>query len=404
MSLKEEKVNGYLDNICSLIKNKRVHEEIKSEIKAHLEELERGYERDGKREDEATDLALKSLGNPKEIGKNLNKIHSAKIDFKLIITACFLIIFGFLGIATFNKGQSSLIIGNTYFMKNIVYVIVGIIFFITGLLWDFRKMKKYSIFLYCVSLIIEIWSYGKVNIPTGRMVSSPFMLLVPYMTLFALSGLYIKVNWNKKINVAIAIILGLIPLGAMRLDMRSIPMYLCYSIVLMTLIYFNSKNKIILFITGIMEIIIFLGTNSLIPKNFIIGFGLNKIIFSQVKFIGASNLGVETGLGMFYPLLNIIYNYGWLFGVVTTLSLLYFTWRIIRIPYLVKSIYGKSISASISIIISVQIIWSILMNLNIVPFVQLSTIFITYSGVEMILNLFLIGLLINIYKGRTLTQ
>ena len=52
MSSKEEKVNRYLNNICSLIKNKRVHEEIKSEIRAHLEELEKGYEREGKRKDE----------------------------------------------------------------------------------------------------------------------------------------------------------------------------------------------------------------------------------------------------------------------------------------------------------------------------------------------------------------
>lgn len=403
MSLKEDEVNGYLDNICSLIKNKRVHEEVKSEIKAHLEELERGYERDGKREEEATDLALKSLGNPKEIGKNLNKIHSAKIDFKLIITACFLVIFGFLGIATFDKGQSS-IMGNTYLMNNIVYIIIGIIFFIIGLLWDFRKIKKYSIFLYCIALIIEIWSYIRINIPTGRMASSPFMLLVPYMTLFALSGLYIKINWNKKINVAIAIILGLIPLEAMRLDIESLPMYVCYSIVLMTLIYFNSKNKIIIFITGIMEIIIFLGTNLVRKKIIITGYFELNNIFDKAKIIGTGTKVGDSVLGLHYPLVNIIYNYGWLFGVVTILSLLYFTWRIIRIPYLVKSIYGKSISASISIIISVQIIWSILMNLNIVPFVQLSTIFITYSGVEMILNLFLIGLLINIYKGRTLTQ
>ncbi|WP_055069896.1 permease prefix domain 1-containing protein [Clostridium massiliamazoniense] len=403
MSLKEDKVNGYLDNICSLIKNKRVHEEVKSEIKAHLEELERGYERDGKREEEATDLALKSLGNPKEIGKNLNKIHSAKIDFKLIITACFLVIFGFLGVATFDKGQSS-IMGNTYLMNNIVYIIIGIIFFIIGLLWDFRKIKKYSIFLYCIALIIEIWSYIRINIPTGRMASSPFMLLVPYMTLFALSGLYIKINWNKKINVAIAIILGLIPLEAMRLDIESLPMYVCYSIVLMTLIYFNSKNKIIIFITGIMEIIIFLGTNLVRKKIIITGYFELNNIFDKAKIIGTGTKVGDLVLGLHYPLVNIIYNYGWLFGVVTILSLLYFTWRIIRIPYLVKSIYGKSISASISIIISVQIIWSILMNLNIVPFVQLSTIFITYSGVEMILNLFLIGLLINIYKGRTLTQ
>ncbi|MFR5266602.1 permease prefix domain 1-containing protein [Clostridium sp.] len=403
MSSKEEKVNRYLNNICSLIKNKRVHEEIKSEIRAHLEELEKGYEREGKRKDEAADLAIKSLGNPKDIGKNLNKIHRAKVDFKLIITACFIIIFGFLGIATFSKGQSS-IMGNTYLMNNIIYMIVGVVFFIVGFLWDFRKMKKYSIFMYCITLIIEIWSYTRINIATRRMGSSDFMILVPYISLFAISGLYIKINWKKNFNIAMAIILGLIPLGLMRLDMRSIPLYLGYSIVLITLIYFNSKNKIIILITGIIELIIFLGTNLVTNKNIIMSYFKLNNIFNKAKIIGAGTKFGDSSLGLHYPIVNIIYNYGWLFGIVTILSLLYFTWRIIRVPFLVKSIYGKSISASISIIISVQIIWGILMNLNIVPFVQLSTIFMTYSGIEMILNLFLIGLLINIYKGRTITQ
>lgn len=225
---------------------------------------------------------------------------------------------------------------------------------------------------------------------------------------------------EEKNQVIVAGILGLVPLILMKLEIVSvlrfnpatlmrpetnfILLYLCYSIALIVLIYLNSKNKLITIITGFLEVIIFVGTNMLMAKNTAIGPEISNIINTS-KFVGSG--GTETGgslLGMNYPLLNIIYNYGWLFGIIAIMVLLYFVYRIMRIPYLAKSSYGKSIGFSISIIISVEIIWSILMNLNIVPFSHLSVIFISYSGVGMILNLFLIGLLLNIYKGRTITQ
>lgn len=426
MSVKEEMVDGYLNNICSLIKNKRVHSEIKSEIKSHLEELEEGYEKEGMGGTAATELALKDIGNPRVIGENLNKVHKAKIDFKLVIAVCCLIIFGISGIFSFNKGQQDIILSNTYLIKDIVWIIIGAIFFTIGVLFDFRKIKKGSILLYSIGIVIEMLNFIIPYIGNARLkelinlTSLNLMQVVPYLILFSISGFYMKINWEKKNQVIVAGILGLVPLILMKLEVVSvlrfnpatlmrpetnfILLYLCYSIALIVLIYLNSKNKLITIITGFLEVIIFVGTNMLMAKNTVIGPEINNIINTS-KFVGSG--GTETGgslLGMNYPLLNIIYNYGWLFGIIAIMVLLYFVYRIMRIPYLAKSSYGKSIGFSISIIISVEIIWSILMNLNIVPFSHLSVIFISYSGVGMILNLFLIGLLLNIYKGRTITQ
>lgn len=107
-------------------------------------------------------------------------------------------------------------------------------------------------------------------------------------------------------------------------------------------------------------------------------------------------------LGQSYPITNVIYNYGWLVGIVIILCLLYFVWRMMRIAYMSKSNYGKSLGFIIATIISVEVVWSILMNLNILPFTSVSAAFVSTGGQSIVLNLFLVGLLINIYKGRQL--
>lgn len=205
MSVKEEMVDGYLNNICSLIKNKRVHSEIKSEIKSHLEELEEGYEKEGIEGTAATELALKDIGNPRVIGENLNKVHKAKIDFKLVIAVCCLIIFGISGIFSFNKGQQDIILSNTYLIKDVVFIIIGAIFFTIGVLFDFRKIKKGSILLYSIGIVIEMLNFIIPYIGNARLkelinlTSLNLMQVVPYLILFSISGFYM-INWKKKIK------------------------------------------------------------------------------------------------------------------------------------------------------------------------------------------------------------
>lgn len=410
MSVKEEKINGYLENVCEPIKNKRVHSEIKLEIKSHLNELEKNYEKNGLSEDEAVGLALKDCGNPNDIGKNLNNIHKAGVDFKLIIIVCVLIIFGFAGINDFNAAYGGAYI--QYLEKDISWAGLGAVVFIIGSVFDFRRIKKYSILLYIIGIGVSLF-YCIAGNPGGKIAGTNGSLslqvipLVPYMFLFALSSIYMKINWKRKTQQGIALILGLVPLIMMILATKFIPMYLYFSIALIALIYINSKNKFTLIITGFLEIIIFFITSMPTLNGMITGakwkFSLIENMLIQSKFIGSSG-GSSSSLGLNYSILNVIYNCGWLIGIIIICIFIYFIWRLIRVAHSTKSKYGKSIATSIVTVISVEIIWSILMNLNILPFANLPMVFVSYGEYSMLLNLFLVGLVINIYKGRTITE
>ncbi|MGL5616407.1 MAG: FtsW/RodA/SpoVE family cell cycle protein [Sarcina sp.] len=425
MSLKEEKIQHYLNDICSLVKNKRVHNDIKTEISSHLKELETNYEKEGFSEEESIDKALINLGNSKYLGTKLNKVHKATIDFKLLIMTILLVLFGFLSAYSFENSFPSgwfskpilwhglAIPTGTFVVRDLIFVILGLIFFCFFLFFDFRKLKKLSIVFYVFATILTFLLYLYPNPSPNFKHYSGFVLgpfnmfilpLVPILYLFALSHFYNKINWNKKLGNFIWLILTLVPLTFMVFVTNSTELIIYYGLSTAVITFINSKSKKKIYLLLILELIIFFIFN----PNFLTILTTNpnwqfnsvaKILLSS-KFIGSSNLKLI--IGQSYPITNIIATYGYLLATIIILALLYFIFRILKVGFLTENNYGKSLAFAISIPMTIEILWSILMNFNLLPFVSLSAPFITTGGESIILNLIFVGLLINIYKGRTL--
>lgn len=97
MSITENnKVNEYINNVCKLIKNKKVHNEIKEELLDHINDIIDDYLEIGMSLDVVTDKALMQMGNSEVIGHDLNKAHKSNSDWLLLIITTCLISFGFL--------------------------------------------------------------------------------------------------------------------------------------------------------------------------------------------------------------------------------------------------------------------------------------------------------------------
>lgn len=426
MSIKEEKIQHYLNDICSLIKNKRVHNDVKIEISAHLKELETNYEKEGFSEEESINKALKNLGNSKSLGTKLNKVHKATIDFKLLIMTILLILFGFLSAYSFENSFPtgfwftkpliwhglSIPIG-TFIIRDLIFIILGLLFFCFFIFFDFRKLKKLSIIFYIFATAITFLLYLNPNSSPNFKHYSGFVLgpfnifilpLVPILYLFALSHFYNKINWDKKLGNFIWLILTLAPLAFMLFITNSTELIIYYSLSTAVITFINCKSKKKICLLLILELIIFFIFN---PNFFTIlttnpNWKFNSVakILSSSKFIGSSNLKLV--IGQSYPITNIIASYGYLLAIIVILALLYFTFRILKAAFLIQNNYGKSLAFAISIPMTIEILWSILMNLNLLPFVSLSAPFVTTGGESIVLNLIFIGLLINIYKARTL--
>ena len=81
----------FLDNVCSNIKYKPASNQIKEELKTHIDEVKEEKIDEGYSAKEAEELAVNQMGNAKEIGRKLNKIHRPKLDWGTLILVIVLI-------------------------------------------------------------------------------------------------------------------------------------------------------------------------------------------------------------------------------------------------------------------------------------------------------------------------
>ena len=139
-------INDFLNDVCRQIKYKPIREEIAQEIKSHVEESKENYMEKGIQEKEAEEKAILQMGNAEEIVKKLNKIHKSKFNLSLFIIVSLLLGFGIL--------VNSLNYANEYF----IILILSVLVFCLIYFFDYRKLMKYSNFIYAIPTIILLFA------------------------------------------------------------------------------------------------------------------------------------------------------------------------------------------------------------------------------------------------------
>ena len=100
----------------------------------------------------------------------------------------------------------------------------------------------------------------------------------------------------------------------------------------------------------------------------------------------------------------IIYRFGFLAGFVTIFLCGFLLFKISKILMKVKNTYNKSLIIIMLTTLCIKFIYGILMNLGMAPHIPISIPFLSYGGTSGIINLMLIGLILNIYKIRSLSN
>lgn len=199
------KVNKYINDVCKLIKNKKVHPEIKEELLSHINDIIEDYLEIGLSLDDATDKALIQMGNSEVIGHDLNKAHKSNSDWILLITTIALLSFGFLTttflqLSNFNNNYIN------YIGKLIIFLVISIGFSLFILKLDYRNLKKYSFKLYLITIsliLITILFAPSMNGIRHWLIIGPSSIdvlsLSPVLLIISLCGIFDNYNWcNKK--------------------------------------------------------------------------------------------------------------------------------------------------------------------------------------------------------------
>lgn len=424
-------INIFLEEVCNKIKYKPAQKDISEELRQHMMEIKETYMEEGISDFEAEEKSTQRMGNPKELGKELNKIHKPKLNIFLLISISILIIYGFFT-ALFKQQISK----NSYIGNMIINMLISLILSIFIYLFDYKKLKKYSLYIYIVASLLMILQFtkmafsidGKIFIRLFGVTFSPYLIALPfYITSFA--GYLANYNGNKdgkdKSFHTKTYMLKLI-----FMSIFSIILFLCahsyenaiilivsyFAISYFKLIKINKcKDKVTIILFSVFFISILLLMMILFQR--IKLEGINSYSeYNEAELIKSGQLFGETNNELFKNQEVIIsensnYTFTYLIskiGIIPTVIMIMFILLIIigllfNTAY-IKEQYGKLIYIGFSILFIFESIGNIIMNLKGNICLDLNIPFVTYGSVYFIINICIFSLLLSIYRRKDINQ
>lgn len=419
-------VINYLNNVCSNVKNKKLHKEIKEELLCHIEESALIHLKIENDENIAIKKALESMGDYKEIGESLNKVHKQNTEWSIIISAVIISLVGILALYYVSNIQSP------YFLsRHITFSIIGLICFLLASYFNYSKIKTYSKYIYGFSIFLIMFGSffnqyinGTKYFFTIGSFSINLAELIPILLLLSLCDLIKDFSYynTKKSNFLKLLALTILPgflltyLG----NLFCIMIYLIGILAILKLKGFKNKYLIIslLVIFSLFAMFILSApyrlyriTGFLNPSADPYGSGyvytqIKEVLENSVLLGQAPNLNphsINISLSDFI-LTFIIYKFGYLAGFFTVAISCLLLFKISKALLKVKNSYNQSLILVVLTTLSVKFIFGILVNLGISPAFDIAIPFLSYGGTSAIINFILLGLVINIYKVKTLTD
>ncbi len=443
-------IKSFLNNVCQEIKYKPIRKGIADELENHIQEIKEEYIEKGMNEDEAEKKAVKQMGEAKTIGKELNKVHKPKLDWKLLLITVILICFGILvDMIRANNLLKNSIMGEI--IRYVIFLGVGII--PSGVIYftDYKKSKKYSNTIYIVATLSIFLAMlfgkkigGKPYLYFNLWTVAPEVIAMP-LYIIAFAGFVnnfekenkiksiIQKFTNKEININFNLVKIILLSIFSLIFLTLIPSIASAFILLLTYLMISTikiiqldknkaKNLMILcgmvILGAILFTLVFIGgsgTYRLNKINMLINpesdsqgggwTGVNrKIIIQNAKMFGESeNKSQAISLfddGTDYAFISIIAHYGWFVGILIVLAIMLFSFRLIFNAIKIREIYGKFIIIGLSSMFILQSIFNILMNLNLWIESGFNLPFVSYGIGNLIMNLISLSIILSVYRRK----
>ena len=442
-------IKDFLEKVCNEIKYKPIREEISKELENHIEESKEAYIHKGESEEIAINKAIADMGDAEVIGKTLNKIHKPKLDYKLIILLLILLCFTFLvvGIKTtshvFSEGEGP------FFVKTIVYLIIGFILGLAIYFMDYTKIAKYSNYIYIASSILIIYTvlfsnYQINGIPylnVGNIFTVSISTVAMPLFLISFIGFIQNVGKHRMefrvFNLeTIKIDKGLIKIVVLSIFSLLLFVYIpsltsafilgiAYMIIATVKILKDSHKKVtnllklwgVVFALGIICIISLTAGAPYFLERIITTFhpetdpegagwlGINrKLIIESASMFGEAE-DMSNALELFdegteYAFISILAHYGWIVAVLLIITIILISVKLIINSIKVKDAYGKMLIIGISCLFIFQSVFNVLMNLNLWFEAGFELPFISYGGTGLIMNMVCLALVLSIYRRK----
>ena len=451
-------INEFLNSVCEQIKYKPIRNIIAEELKDHIEDKKEELIEMGQNEEEAEKNAVEQMGDAEIIGKQLNKVHRTRLDWKLLIILVVLLIFGFVisYIITENEhtemmqymkeGVSEYITTN-YMIKYACFVVLGFAIGIIIYFCDYKKIKNKPLILYIIATVVIILAFlfgisvnGINFLRIGNYSIRSNTIAIPlYILAFIgflenineenkLTKLFKEKNIKTNANVLKLVVLSLISLLMLSLipSLSSvIVLAITYLILATKKIVRESENKrkhlLILWgipiIIGTVFILFEVLANPYVLDKFISVYNpeeyketegwraLNRkeIIESAQKFGKAENMSdaiyLFDGFGN-NEIISILAHFGWIPTVTLIIAVLAFSIKLVINSFKIKEKYGSLIILGIGCMFILQSIFNVLINFNLLFDASFNLPFVTYGCGELVVNMMCSALIFAVYRKK----
>ena len=443
------KINTFLDSVCNEIRYKPIRKDIAEELRNHINEIKQEYIDKGLESNQAEDKAVEQMGNPKEIGFKLNKIHKPRLDWKLLIIM--IIVLGFSLLVSFTRAKSNVLQNDeiAVLTKYITFMIIGIILSVICYFVDYRKLIKHSNKLFIIASLSIIFSIifganlsGVSHFRIGSYMFSPSVIAMP---LYILSFVGFLENINKESKVKVKFLNEKVNINIIKIIISSIfSLYLlslipsrvtafivCLTYLILTTIKLLQINKNIKrnigLLWGVPVVLILISiiimTNSTLglfrfnriatafnPESDPNGagwIGINQnLIINSAQLVGESE-DMSNALNIFdegtnYAFISLLAHYGWIISGAMILIIVLLSIKLIINAIKVKDVYGKNIIIGIATMFILQSICNILMNFNLGIQAYFNIPFISYGGANLITNMICVALVFSVYRRKNI--
>lgn len=210
------KIRNYINDVCSQIKFRAVHHDIRLELETHLAELIEEYGKEGLPEDAAVVKAIEQMGTAEMVGQKLNMVHRTKPDWSLLALSFIFINMGLITMYFLEK--YNLIPAYSIFSKSLLYAFLGGAALIGCYFLDYRKMAKHSYKIYGGTVLLLIWTMVFGLMANGQKIYlaiGPFSIntfhLSPIFFNIALAGILQKWDWTQPKKAGQGLALTMLP-------------------------------------------------------------------------------------------------------------------------------------------------------------------------------------------------
>ncbi|MCW2278714.1 FtsW/RodA/SpoVE family cell cycle protein [Heliophilum fasciatum] len=394
-TVRDVKIDEYIEKVCSQIKFREVHQEIKLELKGHLEELIEELLSDGLSEEQAVDKAILQMGSFQSLGKKLNEIHKPKPEWSILsLSLIFLIISIF---SMYLIERQGILPVTSIFTRSLIFMVIGMLMVTGFYLFDYRKLEPYSRHIYWgissilfLTIIFGSQVNGKSYFSIAG-ISIDVVEISPMLFAVALAGIFKNWNWSEKVSALQGLALCIIPV-ALIISSGSFSSSMIMFVACITLMIVTGA--------GVLNYLSIFGFYSLTILAFVIMYkiqGFSVFVFSIGTSQGA---GIHTDFVFTY----ILHTFGWVVSIVLIALIIIFHVRLLKVIGVAKNNYAKLMINGFISIFAVQYMWNILMNLGFVPITGIGLPFISYGGSQLLLNAMSLGLISSIYRRRNISS